>query len=143
MPEFDLHHNCKVALAITPAIDQAAITDGLDINTLGYESVEFIIWSGTTAAGTISFTLQHADDDGSGSADTYADVTAATDQLGALPVVVASTDDDEVYRVGYIGKKQWVRLQSVETAGWTTANFGAVALLSNPVVGPVAEQDNT
>ena len=137
MAEFDLHHNCKVAMAITP-VAATAIADGSDINTLGYESAEFLIVAGTLGTGTIDFTMQHADDDGSGSADTYANVAAA-DMIGTLPTILA-TEDDTVYRCGYKGSKQWIRLQNVETASWTSMIHGAVCLLSNPVVGPVAEQ---
>lgn len=137
----DLHHNCKVAMAIT-TVAATAIADGSDINTLGFESAEFIIHTGTLGTGTIDFTVQHADDDGAGAADTYANVTEATDLLGDLPTILA-TDDDEVYRVGYCGGKQWIRLQNVETSAWTSMIHGAVCLLSNPTVGPVAEQDNT
>lgn len=138
MADYDLHNNSKIAMAITP-VAATAIADGSDINTLGFGSATFLIFSGTLGTGTIDFTVQHADDDGSGSADTYADVTAATDLIGSTPTILAS-EDDSVFRVSYIGKKQWIRLQNVETADWTSMIHGAVCLLANPVVGPTAAQ---
>jgi hypothetical protein len=137
MPEQDLNSNCKAAMAITP-VAAVAIADGSDINTLGFESVEFIVFSGTLGTGTIDFTLQEADDDGAGAPDTYSDV-AAGDILGTPPTILA-TEDDKVWRFGYIGKKQWVRLQNVETSAWTSMIHGAVCVLSNPVLKPVAAQ---
>lgn len=137
MAEYDLNSNVKAAMAITP-VAATAIVDGSDINTLGFESIEFIVFSGTLGTGTIDFTLQEADDDGSGSAGTFSNVAAA-DILGTPPTVLA-TEDDSVWRFGYIGKKQWLRLQNVETAAWTSMIHGAVAVLSNPKIVPVAEQ---
>ncbi len=133
----DLLNNCTVAMAITP-VAATAIADGSDINLLGYESATFVIFSGTLGTGTIDFTMQHADDDGSGSPDTYADV-AATDLIGSTPTILA-TEDDSVFRCGYKGSKQWIRLQNVETASWTSMIHGAVCLLGHPEVAPTAAQ---
>lgn len=138
MAENDLHSHVKIAMAITP-VAATAIADGSDIDTKGFESVEFAIFSGTLGTGTIDFTMQHADDDGAGAAGTYADV-AATDLIGALPTILA-TEDNSVFRCGYKGKKQWVRLQNVETSAWTSMIHGAVCILGNPKTVPVASQD--
>lgn len=137
MAEYDLNSSVKVAMAITP-VAATAIADGSDVDTLGFESIIFAIFSGTLGTGTIDFTMQEADDDGSGSPDTYSNVAAA-DILGTAPTILA-TEDDSVFRIGYIGKKRWVRLQNVETADWTSMIHGAVAILSNPRVKPVAAQ---
>lgn len=137
MAEYDINSITKVAMAITP-VAATAIADGSDINTLGFESIEFIVFSGTLGTGTIDFTLQEADDDGAGAADTFSDV-AAGDILGTPPTILA-TEDDSVFRFGYIGKKQWLRLQNVETADWTSMIHGAVAILSNPKSAPVTAQ---
>ena len=125
-------------MAITP-VAATAIADGSDINTLGFESIEFIVFAGTLGTGTVDFTLQEADDDGAGAADTFSDV-AAGDILGSVPTLAAATEDDSVFRFGYIGKKQWLRLQNVETVDWTSMIHGAVAILSNPKSAPVTAQ---
>jgi len=137
MAEYDLNAICKVAMAITP-VAATAIADGSDIDTLGFESVMFCVFSGTLGTGTIDFTLQEADDDGAGSPDTYGAVAAA-DIIGVAPTVLA-TEDDSVWRFGYIGKKRWVRLQNVETAAWTSMIHGAVCILSSPKTIPVTAQ---
>ena len=60
--------------------------------------------------------------------------------IGALPTILA-TEDNSVFRCGYKGKKQWVRLQNVETSAWTSMIHGAVCILGNPKTVPVASQD--
>lgn len=137
MAERDMNSVVQVAMAITP-VAATAIADGSDIDTLGFESAEFLIFTGTLGTGTIDFTMQEADDDGSGSPDTYTAVAAA-DILGTLPTILA-TEDDSVFRAGYIGKKRHIRLQNVETASWTSMIHGAVCLLGNPKAAPVAAQ---
>jgi hypothetical protein len=137
MAEQDINSNCTVKMAITP-VDATAIADGSAIDTLGYEGVEFIVFSGTLGTGTIDFTLQEADDDGAGAADTYSTVAAA-DMLGTPPTILA-TEDDSVWKFGYIGKKRHLRLQNVETSAWTGMLHGAVCVLTHPKEMPTAAQ---
>lgn len=137
MAEYDQVSEVKVLLAIK-VIAHADIVDGEDIDTKGFESATFVIATGILGTGTVDFTMQEADDDGSGSPDTYANVAAA-DIIGALPTILA-TEDDKVFRSGYRGKKQWIRIQNVETATWTSMIHGAVCILGNPTSSPVAAQ---
>ena len=137
MAERDINSNCTVKMAIT-TVSASAIADGSDIDTLGYEGVLFIVHSGAIGAGNIDFTLQESDDDGAGAPDAYTTV-AAGDMLGSAPTI-AATEDDSVFKFGYIGKKRWVRLQNVETDAWTTAIHGAVCLLTHPKEKPTAAQ---
>jgi hypothetical protein len=137
MAEYDHVSDVKVVMAIT-SVAATAIANGSDIDTKGFESVTFLIHTGTLGTGTIDFTMQEADDDGTGSPDTYAAV-AAVDIIGALPTILAS-EDDSVFRSGYRGKKRWVRIQNVETAGWTSMIHGAVCLLGHAKEIPVAAQ---
>ncbi len=135
--EEDLNSEVKIAMAIT-SVAATAIADGDDIDTLGFNSIVFAIHSGTLGTGTIDFDMEEADDDGSGSPDTYSSVAAA-DIVGTLPTIL-DTEDDSVFRVGYIGKKRWVRLQNVETVAWTSMIHGALAILSHAKTKPVDAQ---
>ncbi len=137
MAEYDLSSDIKIAMAITP-VDATVIADGSSINTIGFESIAFAIFTGTLGTGTIDFTMEEADDDGAGAPDTWSTVVA-DDIIGTLPTIL-DTEDDSVFRVGYRGKKQWVRLQNIETATWTSMIHGAVAILSHAKIVPVAEQ---
>lgn len=137
MAEYDQRAYLKVLPAIYPAVVQG-VSDGISIDTKGYESVTFIVFTGVTTAGVINFKIQHADDNGSGAPGTFADITAADDLLGTIPSTITyTTDDNKAWRFGYRGKKQWVRLQSIETSAWTDALFGAVCVLGEPKIIPV------
>ena len=133
--EQDLNTEVQIAMAITP-VAATAIADGSVIDTLGFESIVFAIFSGTLGTGTIDFTLEESDEVTFGGEEN--DV-AAGDLIGTPPTILA-TEDDSVFRFGYIGKKRFLRLQNVETAAWTSMIHGAVAILSNPKTRPVAAQ---
>lgn len=135
--EYDLHNNVKGALALAVQdITTNTTTVGAIIDTLGFESLEYFITSGTITDGAYALKLEEGDDSGLSDA---ADVPAAN-VLGALTGFVAA-DDDTVKRVGSVGKKRYQRLSIVST-GTTTGgtNFTATAALGNPHSQPVAAQ---
>lgn len=136
MAEYDSVSEMKVAEAI-PFVAHNAAINGNSIDTLGFESLTFAIQAGTLGTGTVNFLMQEADDNGSGAPGAFTTV-AAGDMIGTLPTILA-TDDNKSYRIGYIGKKQWVRINNVGT-GWTSVIHGVIAILGNPKTGPVAAQ---
>lgn len=134
--EKDLHSNVKQVVAKTAAaISTTTTTVGSIIDTAGYESLEYIVLSGTITDGAYALKLEQGDDSGlSDAADVPAD-----EVLGVLTGFVAA-DDDTVKRVGSIGKKRYQRLSIVSTGVTTGANFfAAVGVLGDPQSGPVAE----
>lgn len=135
--EYDISSEVKAAIAINFAA-HADISDGNNIDTKGFESIVFVIMSGAVGAGTADFVLQEADDNGSGAPGTW-NAVAAADLIGSLPTI-ATANDNVVHRVGYRGKKRWLRLQNVETATWTTHNHGAIAILGHAKEVPVTAQ---
>ncbi|KKN52116.1 hypothetical protein LCGC14_0615900 [marine sediment metagenome] len=130
--EYDLTTQVKEFTAIEPAV-YAAINVGSEISTKGFESAVVIVNAGVLGTGTADFQLDEADDDGSGSPDTFSAVADA-DLIGVeLDLrLLAATDDGATKRMGYIGKKEWIRLSSIETVGFTSMIFGAVIVLGNP-----------
>ena len=108
----------------------AAEADGLDIDTLGYRWAEYIVNLGAAADTTAVLNIdpQEADDDGTGAADTYADLPAAL-----MPANFSGgSDASAVRRLEYdLGlRKRWMRLQHTLTvANW---DYGAVVVLSGP-----------
>ena len=134
--EYDLHSNVDgdIALAVQD-ITTNTTTVGAIIDTAGFESLEFLITSGTITDGAYALLLEEGDD--SGLSDAAAVPTANI--LGVL-TGFADTDDDTVKRVGSIGKKRYQRLSIVST-GVTTGgtNFTALAVKGNPRSAPVAE----
>ena len=68
--------------------------------------------SGSPSAQSHVFKVQHADDDGSGSAGTYADLTDAT-------VTVTADATLSSFDVDLSGAKQWIRLMYDESSAFT------------------------
>ena len=134
--ERDLHSNVDDRLAFGPAaISTDTTTAGDIIDTLGYESLEFIVAMGTITDGAYAFLLHEGD------AANLSDaaLVSADETLGAL-TGFALTDDDSTLRVGSIGKKRYQRLSIVSTATTTGVNMAAaVAVLGHPKVAPVAQ----
>lgn len=146
--EYDLHSHVKVVQAIAPAALTAAPTPVV-IDTVGYESLEFIINTGTLGAGTSVPVIEASEDDGSGAPDGTWDAVPADLIQGApegsadgeFGTIDAANDDDSVFRVGVISKRRHVRLTLPETTTWTSFLLGAVALLGNPKRAPEADQN--
>jgi hypothetical protein len=136
--EFDLHSEMKVVFAIEPVIHTAHAV-GAEIDTLGYESCEFVMVVGDALDGSFVAALDQSPDDGSGSATGVWTAVPAAEILGTLPVI-AIADTDVVFRVGTIGKERHQRLTLTEVDANTAGILGAVAILSNPVTKPVADQ---
>ena len=126
--EKDLHNNIDDRVAV---VEQAIVADatvvGEIIDTLGFESMEYIVQVGTITTGALALVLEEGDD--SGLSDAAA--VPADETLGALTGFVAA-DDDSTKRVGSIGKKRYQRL-TLEGTGTSVINFvSAVALLGHP-----------
>lgn len=133
--EYDLHNQVNAAMALNEAaITTDTTTVGEIIDTKDFESLEYIVSSGTITDGAYALKLEEGDDSGLSDA---ADVPAAN-ILGDLVGFVAA-DDDTVKRVGSVGKKRYQRLSIVST-GTTTGgdSFGAVAVQGHAKSMPVA-----
>ena len=81
-------------------------TEGEIIDTENFEALEFVILTKTITDGDYAVLLQEGDN----SALSDAATVAAAETLGS-PDFDDDTDDDAVARVGYIGKKRYVRLK--------------------------------
>jgi hypothetical protein len=132
---FDLHHQVeqRTALAIA-AITTNTTTAGIIIDTANYTALEFLLIAGTVTDGAYAVSLEHGDD--SGLSDAAA--VPAAETLGDADI--AAADDDASKRIGYIGKKRYVRLSIVST-GVTTGvdGVGAIAVLGGASHQPVAD----
>ena len=133
--EYDLHNSINAVMALKEAAIATDTTTVCEIiDTKDFDSLEYIISSGTITDGAYALKLEEGDDAALADA---ADVPAA-DILGDL-VGFALADDDTVKRVGSIGKKRYSRLSIVSTETTTGADsIGAVAVQGNPRSKPVA-----
>jgi len=133
--EFDLHTTIDDRVALTSqTIATDTTTAGAIIDTAGFESLEYIVQSGTITDGAYALLLEEGDD--SGLSDAAA--VSADDTLGALTGFTA-TDDDATIRVGSIGKKRYQRLSIVSTSTTSGGVFSGIAVLGTPHTGPVAQ----
>ncbi len=126
----DTYHDTKVAASLVPAV-QAATLKGGTVDTQGFGSALLVVNTGAIVGdGDYSIAMQHSD------TTTDGDFTnvAAADLLGGLP---ATLEASKVYRQGYIGKKRYVRAVITKASG-TSIAAGAVFVLSDPAIAPVA-----
>ena len=132
----DLHNNVEPKVGLnTTAVSSDTATAGAIIDTAGFESLEFVIQSGTLTDGTYTPSLTEGD------ASDLSDgaTVAAGDMIGTVAAATfAATDDNAVKRIGYKGSKRYVRL-TVTSAGTTSGGtVGAVAILGHPHSAPTA-----
>jgi hypothetical protein len=143
----DLHSNIK-PVSVIHAIVVSETGNSGDIDLAGFNSAEFIIDAGVDAGTGLSadhklvFTLQHADDNGSGAAGTYGDI-ATGDVLGVTPasnvvLTIDSTDEDNtLYRFGYVGGKRFVKLTWTET-GTVSMPMSIMVIKGDPLDAPTS-----
>lgn len=126
----DTFHDTKVVASLAPAV-QAATLKGGTVDLQGFGSALMVVNTGAVAsAGDFAIAMQHSDTTTDGD---FANV-AADDLIGSLP---ATLEADTTYRQGYIGKKRYVRAV-ITKAGGTSIAAGAVFILSEPALAPVA-----
>lgn len=128
----DLHNRMKVVPAINPAAraDNTLVT-GADIDRLGYESLEFVIQTGSLPDADGTFTVEVQESDAGGGAG----YTAVADQDLIGTEAQASftfANDNSIRKIGYKGNKRFVRVnvQPANVAAGAEV-FGAVAILGN------------
>jgi len=131
----DLHNNIDERGALNiQAISTDTTTNGVIIDTAGYESIEFIIHTGTITDGTYTPLLQEDTAAGFGTATTV----ASDNTLGSLTALTAASDNVTL-RVGCVPTKRYVRLSIVSASTTTGGTLGAVAVLGHPHNAPVAQ----
>lgn len=125
-----LFSNIGVALALSPAV-QAAAVNGLAVDLAGFGTAVAVINTGAIAgAGDFGVKLQHSDTSTSGD---FVDVPAS-DVQGSVPATLTA---DSSFKLGYIGKKRFIRV-AMSKAGGTSIAAGAVVIKGQPRTAPVA-----
>jgi hypothetical protein len=112
----------------TQVINTDTTTNGVIIDTLGYESVLFILKMGIVTAGNATILIQDGDDASLSDA-------ANVDDKWLLGTEVTLDASNALASIGYIGKKRYVRL-SVITAGTADLTAGAICMLGDAIVNP-------
>jgi len=108
---------------------------GQIIDKQGFESLTYIIASGTLVSATASFTVLLEE----GSLANMSDATtvAAVDMIGTpAQASFIFSDDDKVRKIGYIGGKRYTRLTITPATNAAAAPIAVIALLGNAMINP-------
>lgn len=134
----DLHNNIDVKRVISP-VSEAGTTAlvGQIIDRQGFESLEYIIATGSIADADATFTVLLEEGDNSALSDAAA--VADADLLGTEALAAFKFDDDnECRKLGYKGNKRYTRLTITPAANASAALISAVAILGNPASAPTS-----
>jgi hypothetical protein len=136
MANFDLYNLVDVQKGLSiGAITTNTTTSGDWIDTKGSYGVMWSILSGTITDGVYTANLQDADEsDYSDAANVASDFVIGT-YAGASYV---AADDNTAKKIGYAGKKRYVRLQFVSTSVTTGGTLSATAQVGIPRHAPAA-----
>lgn len=132
----DMHSKIQAVHALPPAA-LAADANTAAIDTLRFESCEFVFHVGTAmVGGGFAVTLEESETGAFGGEET---AVPAEEILGALPTISIG-DANQVFRVGSVGKMRYQRAVLTETGTITAGVIGVMAILGHPENAPVADQ---
>jgi hypothetical protein len=138
MTRTDPYSNQLTMRSISPALRTNGAVNGTGVDRAGvapnagrmFQAAVVLIVSGTITDGTHTVEVQDSDD-----GVTFAPVADA--YLQGVEPVIAAADDDKVWEIGYLGRRQFLRTV-VTAAGTTTGGIvGTYIVLSDPRVSPV------
>lgn len=132
----DLYNNIKAESALnTSAISSSTTTAGNVIDRQGYNSLEFLIMSGTLTDGTYTPLVEEGDAANLSDAAAVADANLLGTEASAA---FTASNDNTVKKVGYIGSKRYVRLSIVSAGVTTGGTISALAVKGHASDRPVA-----
>lgn len=130
MSTYDNASLLKFAKALNiQAITSNSTVAGNSIDTKGFESLTFLYEVGARTDGTFTVLIQDSDDD-----STFADVV---DNF-LIGTESAINTANTIKKIGYVGKKRYVKLSIIASAVTSGATVGATAILSHSATNPVA-----
>lgn len=128
-------HALRVISPVSVADTTAQV--GQIIDKKGFESLTYVIATGSIADVDATFTVLLEEGDNSGLSDATA--VADADLLGTEVLAAFQFDDDnETRKLGYIGSKRYTRLTITPVANASAAVLSAVAILGHPMIAPTA-----
>ncbi len=133
MAKFDTFHSNKPLIALkTFTFSGDTTRPGEIIDTLGYESVYYVLISGTLTTGNFAPVIKESDDSGmAGEADIPTEYL-----LGSYTdASFTDTDDDAIKNLGTVAKKRYQRLSVVGTGG-AAGTITAAVILSHALHQP-------
>ena len=118
-----------------PPTDNTAVVSPI-VDTRDYQSLLFIILTGSLADADATFAalLEESDDSGMSDANAVDDADMIGTEAGASFIF---SDDNKQFKLGYIGNKRYVRL-TITPAGNGSAAAIAIAVVGAPHLKPTA-----
>ena len=141
----DHAHNIQVKRVLSPvSVADTTPAVGEIIDRLGYDSLTYLIATGSIADADATFTvlLEESDAANMAGATAVADADMISQTAGAAPETAAGfqfDDDNEVRKLGYISNKRYTRLTITPVANASAALIAAVAVLAHPDNAPVTQ----
>jgi hypothetical protein len=134
----DLMNNVHVARVLSPvSVADTTAQVGQIIDKKGFESLTYLIATGSIADADATFTVLVEDGDAANLSDAAA--VADANLLGLETTASFQFDDDnEVRKLGYIGSKRYTRLTITPVGNASAALLSAVAVLGHPQIAPTA-----
>lgn len=134
----DLMNNITPRVAIIPAVvSNNTAQVGEVIDTLGYDSLTFVIGTGTLADADATFTALVEEGDESDLSDAAA--VADADLIGTEALASFDQDaDDSALKIGYRGSKRYARLTLTPAGNGAAAPLCALAILGHPRSAPTS-----
>ncbi|MCE5334365.1 MAG: hypothetical protein LLG06_07215 [Desulfobacteraceae bacterium] len=139
----DLYNNIEVTSILDPVVVTATAVH-TDIDLSGFNSACLLISVGTDAGSGLSgsnywtFTLEDSDDGTTYAAVTTADMLDLTVTTGGVVAVIdATTEDNVLIKLGYVGEKRYLQLTYTET-GTCSTPMSIVLVKGHPSNSPVA-----
>ena len=133
----DLASNIAIRAVIAPAVvaDNTAAVGGV-IDRRGFDSLTYVIATGTLADvdATFAALLEESDASGSGFTAVPPGGMIRTQARARFPYA----DDGTVRKLGYIGHKRYTRLTITPTGNSGSAPFSAVAVLGHASARPTS-----
>jgi len=127
---FDLHNGLDPSIALAPVA--AAVADNTTqvtttLNTAGQKGIELYVLTGALADAGAEFTLTMYEDDdpAMGTETAVADADLVGTEANAS---FTQADDSKVFKLGYIGSKQYIRAKIVITNNAAAAPLAALWL---------------
>lgn len=132
----DLMNNVHVKRVLSPvSVADTTAQVGQIIDRKGFESLTYVIATGSIADADATFTVLLEEGDASNLSDATA--VADADLLGTEALAAFQYDDDnETRKLGYIGSKRYTRLTITPVNNASAALLSAVAVLGHPQIAP-------
>lgn len=145
MATMDLSNNLKVTSLSLAAVRNADL-NSTAVDMQGYESVTFLVAMGNSAdtlstTNKIELEVEESDDNSAFTDCANADIVTAVTatNTGTFLLVDDPAEDSNVFKVGYIGNKRYVRVVVNFSGTHTTGTpMAIVAVQGNPNYAPVS-----